>query len=128
MLDIKSLKKNGKRTAAVVVGLSITGLGTVRSLARAGIRVIGVDSNFSQPSARTRYCEKVTCPDVNNEDKLLETLISISKKNKNKPVLFLSSDTSVLVASENMELLKQYYHFNLPSRSVVKTLMDKAMF
>jgi predicted ATP-grasp superfamily ATP-dependent carboligase len=27
-----------------------------------------------------------------------------------------------------MELLKNYYHFNLPCRSVVKTLMDKAMF
>ncbi|MFX0198988.1 MAG: hypothetical protein ACFFCW_22935 [Candidatus Hodarchaeota archaeon] len=125
---MKSLEKDGKRTAAVVVGLSITGLGTIRSLARSGIRVIGVDSDFRQPSAHTRYCEKVACPDVNSEDKLLETLISISKENKSKPVLFLSSDTSVLVASENMELLKNYYHFNLPSRSVVKTLMDKAMF
>jgi predicted ATP-grasp superfamily ATP-dependent carboligase len=113
---------------AVVVGLSITGLGTVRALARAGIQVIGVDSNFNQPSARTRYCKKISCSDINKEDVLLKTLIAISKKNKEKPVLFLSTDMSVIIASENRDLLNNYFIFNLPSKFEVRMLMDKSLF
>lgn len=108
--------------------MSVTGLGTVRSLARSGIRVFGVDTNLNQPSAHTKYCEKIFCKDINDENKLLETLISISKKQRIKPVLFFSTDSSVLIASENRVLLRDYYHFNLPSESVVSTFMDKALF
>ncbi|MFX0210778.1 MAG: carboxylate--amine ligase, partial [Candidatus Hodarchaeota archaeon] len=120
------LYKNGP--VAVVVGLSITGLGIIRSLARFGIRTIALDSNPYRPTAQTKYCEKVHYADINKEDKLIETLIAISEMNKTKPVLFFSTDNSVLIASENREVLADYYHFNLPSRSVVRIFMDKALF
>lgn len=113
---------------AVVVGLSITGLGVVRSLARAGIKVIGVDSNFDKPSAHTRYCEKVSCANIDEEKELLDTLIAIGKRSKSKLVLFLSTDMSVLITSEHREILREHYLFNLPSESTVKTLMDKTLF
>jgi predicted ATP-grasp superfamily ATP-dependent carboligase len=90
--------------------------------------VIGVDTNLDQPSAHTKYCEKIFCKDVNDENILLATLISISKREKKRPVLFLSTDMSVLIASQNREFLGKYYHFNLPSKSVVRTFMDKALF
>jgi predicted ATP-grasp superfamily ATP-dependent carboligase len=35
---------------------------------------------------------------------------------------------SVLIASENREILREYYVFNLPSKSTVKILMDKTLF
>lgn len=113
---------------AVVVGLSVTGLGTVRSLARSGIQVYGVDSNFDQPSARSRYCTKVYCSDINREDNLIDTLVGISRKLNTRPVLFLSTDISVLIASENREFLRGYYAFNLPSQFAISTFMDKALF
>jgi len=113
---------------AVVVGVSVTGLGTVRALAKAGIRVVGVDSQFSQPAGNTRWCEKVSCADINSEDKLVKTLVRIGKENDARAVLFLSTDEAVLIASENRELLSQYYRFNMPSKSDVRTLMDKGQF
>ena len=120
------MQKNGP--PAVVVGLSITGLGIVRSLAKSGINVIGVDTGFNKPSSHTKYCKKVTCADIDSEDKLLEALILISKKAEVKPVLFLSTDMSVLIASENREILEDYYLFNLPTKSTVQTFMHKTLF
>jgi predicted ATP-grasp superfamily ATP-dependent carboligase len=113
---------------AVVVGIPVGGLGTVRSLARAGIEVIGVDSDLRQASARTKYCRKIRCPDIGREEELLDTLVRLGKESDRKPVLFLSSDTSVLIVSRNREVLRDYYSFNMPSKSVVEMLMDKTLF
>lgn len=116
------------RAPAVVVGLSTTGLGTIRALARAGIEVIGVDSGFGRPSARTSRCRKVVCRDINEENDLMETLIRVSDRCEEKPVLFLSTDMAVLIVSENREVVGDHYQFNLPSQASVNTLMDKAQF
>lgn len=114
--------------SAVVVGLSVTGLGIVRSLARSGIGVIGVESHFNKPSAHTRYCEKVSCANIDGEEELLETLIGIGKRSRSRLALFLSTDMSVLITSEKREILRENFSFNLPSKNTVKTLLDKTLF
>jgi UDP-N-acetylmuramoylalanine-D-glutamate ligase len=46
---------------AVVLGLGQNGMATARALGRAGIPVIGIDSDLTQASARTRFATKVHC-------------------------------------------------------------------
>ena len=44
---------------AVVVGLGMTGLGVVRSLAAHGVPLIGIDKQPPKTSAHTRLCRKL---------------------------------------------------------------------
>lgn len=112
---------------AVVVGLNPAGLGIVRSLGRRRIPVLGIDSDLSQPSARTRYCEKVFCPDVNGSP-LVETLSTLGTSLDVAPVLFTSGDLCVNVVSDHREELQKYYKFLLPDRTTVDMLLSKRLF
>ena len=40
---------------AVVAGLDLNGLGVARSLARAGVRFIALDTELNKPTTATRY-------------------------------------------------------------------------
>ncbi len=113
---------------AVVVGLQHrTALSTVRSLAQMGIPVLGITSNPLSPLAKTRLCQKVCCPDVNGEP-LVETLLELGKTFQEKAVLFASADPQVSLISENREILAPYYRMSLPSKEVVRLLLDKTQF
>jgi hypothetical protein len=44
---------------AVVVGIDLNGLGVIRSLGRAGIRIVALDTDLGKPTVATRFAEKV---------------------------------------------------------------------
>src|SRR3989338_1920885 len=117
-----------KTHKAVIVGLYQTGLGIARSLAIAGIEVIGIESNLKMPTVNTGYCRLEPCLDIDNSDILLDKLIEIAQDECEKPVLFMTGDKNVKIVSENREILSRYYHFTLPDKSAVVCLMDKIRF
>ena len=92
-----------------------------------GVPVLGITSQPDSPIARTNACQKVECRNVNGPP-LIETLVDLGKTFEEKAVLFPSADLQVSLISEHREQLAPYYHFGLPSKDVVKLLLDKTAF
>lgn len=114
---------------AIVLGLGQNGLATARALGRSGVPVIGIDTDLSQPGARTRYCTKIYCRDfLTGGPGLLETLIELAQQSGTKGVLFPSGDLNVSVVSENREQLDPYYHYALPPKDVIRLFLNKKSF
>ncbi|HEV8439995.1 MAG TPA: hypothetical protein VGT40_18045 [Methylomirabilota bacterium] len=117
----------GAQATAVVLGLGQNGMATVRALGRAGVPVIGVDSDLTQPSARTRYGAKVQCKDFTGPG-LVDCLRTIGRGLGQKGVLFPSGDLNLVAISEHREALEEYFHVVLPPKDVVRTFLNKKVF
>ena len=112
---------------AVVLGLGPTGLATIRALGREKVKVYAIDSDLKQITAITKYCKKIHCKDP-TERGLINCLVDLGKKLKQKTPLILTKDTDVILVSKNRELLERYFLFDLPSKKIVDLLMDKKLF
>jgi D-aspartate ligase len=112
--------------AAFVLGLSDGGLAAVRSLAREGIRVIGVDSNPMQPGTKSRFCEVMFCPDpVEDPDLLLKYLITKARQIDEPSILYPSSDAYVSFVSRYRSDLSRQFLFVLPDEKTVGEILSK---
>ena len=70
----------------------------------------------------SRYCKSVICPDVIKKEKekeFVEFLINFGKKYKQKPVLFATSDSYVIIVSKYRDELSSYFRFNFPDKWIV---------
>ncbi|MBM3212322.1 hypothetical protein FJZ33_08885 [Candidatus Poribacteria bacterium] len=111
---------------AFVLGLFDTGLGAVRSLGRAGIPVIGLESDPSMPGFKSKYCNAKLCPDpVHQPEKLLDFIINHGNKLNRYGILFPSSDAFVLFISRYREELSKKFLFALPAREVLEAIVNK---
>ncbi len=121
---------NGKALPpAVVLGLGQNGLATIRALARMGVPVIGIDNDLEQPGAHTRYARKSHCPGFSTEGpELADHLMRLGAELGQKAVLFPSGDINLTVVSENRERLAAHFHIVLPSREVLRRILDKKVF
>lgn len=119
---------------AVVLGLNINALGTIRSLNKMGIPVIGVDSksNYRQihswMSRRTGLCKKVYYQNFGTEEAILDCLIDLGKKLNKKGIVFPSNDLQMLCVSNKREVLSKYYYFLLPDKETINLLNNKILF
>lgn len=112
---------------AVVIGLDcITGLQTARILAARGAPVVGVAGDVRHFAARTRVCERVVASPLDDE-RLVDTLVSLRPQLGGRPVLFPCTDLSVLLVSRHRHRLTGY-RVLLPEHDVVELLMDKMRF
>jgi predicted ATP-grasp superfamily ATP-dependent carboligase len=119
----------GDAPPAIVLGLGQNGLATVRALGRAGIPVIGIDTDLEQPPAQTRYCTKVYSKDfLAGGPGLLDDLVALGRRLERKGVLFPSGDLNVSLVSEQREALAAYYHYALPPKDVLRLLLNKKAF
>lgn len=115
---------NGPSLPAVIVGLKENGLGVMRDLGRAGIRVIAVDDNPGNPLFFSRYCERYVVSQLYGEE-LIEALQRIAAEEACRPVLILTMDKSVLTVSPSSRSLSKHFRHSLPSDRIVQTLIDK---
>ena len=119
----------GENPPAVVVGLGVNGLGTVRALEREGIPVVAVCSGDGSPAESTRYGNKVICPELQSDENILvETLIQIGRDLPSKSVVFPSGDFSLGAISKNRDRLSDYYYFPFPSSDIIDLVCDKDRF
>lgn len=127
-MDLGQLEK----TPAVVLGLGQNGLGAVRALGRAGVPVLGLDSDLEQPGAQTRFCRKVHCPDfAKGGQALLDKLVEVGeelRRHDMKGVIIPTGDLNVEMVSERREELEPYFHLSLPSKEVLRLFLDKKSF
>jgi D-aspartate ligase len=114
-----------KQFPAVVLGMFETGLGVARSLGKEGIRVLGFDHK-KDIGFYSRFVRPKICPHpVTMENEFIRFLIESGRKEKEKPVLFITSDNFILTISKNRERLSPYYHFNFPTDQLFKTIFNK---
>lgn len=111
----------------MVLSLFPTGLGAVRSLGRAGVRVAGFDSDPKMPGFVSRYCEAGVCPDPVADPEGLAAFLLDRAPAGERPVLFPASDAFVLFVSRHREALSGAYAFALPGEDVIEAIVNKRL-
>lgn len=118
--------KMHKDIPAVVLDLSATGIGIVRSLRKKGINVYAFDVKGKYEIGRTNQAICGVCPSpVSEEADLLQFLTKFGAEFSHKPVLFAGSDDFVYFISKHRSILYRYYRFLLPLHSLVESVLDK---
>ena len=90
---------------AVVTHLhQITALNTVWSLSKMDVPVIGLTSVKNSPFVKTNKCKRVYYHN-DTEESFIITLLKLGKTFEKKAALFPTTDSHVLLISENRDLL-----------------------
>ena len=129
---MSSLRKNNDgnfrkyKSPAIVLGMSVNGLGVVRSLGREGIKVFALDSDANKPHMRTRYATCLVCPEAQkNPEELKDFLLRLARENGGTAVLFPTSDIfNAFVHRYRNELMPELI-FSLPISTLMNKLLDK---
>lgn len=112
------------RIPAIIVGETITALGTLRSLARAGIEAFTV-TDPTEIVRRSRWYKPVPGHEALRPDKLTDWL---SDLDIDRAVLFPCSDDTVRQASQLAENTKGRILMSVPPTGTLETLIDKGRF
>lgn len=115
------------RVPAVVIGGSGAGLGLVRSLARANVPVVVLDTDRNQPAMHSRYARRVIVRALDGR-LLIEDLLVLATTLAGPAVLFLTTDEQVLTVSEFRSSLEGAYCCRLPQHQRILTLISKTGF
>ncbi len=111
---------------AIVLGLSPTGLSTVRSLGRRSVPVFGMDYDRNQHGFHSKYSQSFLCPHpVFESEKLIDFLFKTGMRLNEKAVLFPTSDEFVMFVSANRKDLDKYFLYALPDHDIVVKLLNK---
>jgi predicted ATP-grasp superfamily ATP-dependent carboligase len=111
---------------AVVAYMSYLGLGLVRALGRAGVRVFALDPHPDSLGMNSRYCTPVITPDIKeNAGRYLDFLVEFGRRLPAKAVLYPTGDPTVVLFSQERELLSRYYHYVAPEHETVLKLLMK---
>jgi len=110
---------------AIVLGLDLNGLGVVRALGRAGVRVLGVDAALGHVGRASRYCREVVAADPCAPDALLEALHGIARGLDEPGILFPTMDDTVRILSSRRHELPSSLRVELPDAAMVTQLMEK---
>ncbi len=110
---------------AFVLGMFETGLAVGRSLGRNGIKVIGIDFKKDIGFFSRYICGRM-CPNpIDEEGRFIEFLLAQARVQRERPVLFITSDDFLPVVSSNRDILGQHFLMNLPSHEVMTSVTDK---
>lgn len=114
------------KPVALVVGSGLNALGVVRSLAKAKLP-IEVLYGEPGPATHSRYADKQFIGDTGG-DALIGALRRIGHQSREKPVLFLTEEKSVVAVSEHRNEVLPYFRITVPSHEILSTLMHKQGF
>jgi len=111
---------------AIVLSHGPGGLGTVRALARRGVRVTAVAFEAGDPVLRSRYpARKYVVPGESPSEKDVHVLEFLGNLPAEEQVLLWTSDRLIALVSGNEDELKDRFRFRLPPKDLVDALNDK---
>jgi D-aspartate ligase len=115
-----------KNNGVIVIEGHVQGLSNTRSLGKAGISVIVVDTGDCI-ARHSRYCRGFyKCPSYDSED-LANFLIELTRNKSLKGWLLLpSNDHVVLTLARNKKRLEEYYKVITPCLEIIKNIYDKS--
>lgn len=113
----------------LVLGMSVTGLATVRLLGRAGIDCWGFDFEDNLPGYRSRYCHLLPrlSPDAKDQE-VLVALLEYDGWATDLPLLLPTSDRFVWFIHRFRTQLASRFRLILPDSRVLEDLIDKFRF
>ena len=108
---------------AVVVDVGwVNGLAAVRSLGRAGIRVLALDHRPSALGFRSRYAEPVLTPDPQDEEAFVSFLAELEVE---RAPLFATHDEPLNAIARGAERLGERFLYPFPSWEVLARIQTK---
>jgi len=111
------------RPPAVVVDVGwVNGLAAVRSLGRAGIRVLALDHRPSALGFRSRYAEPVLTPDPQDEEAFVSFLAELEVE---RAPLFATHDEPLNAIARGAERLGERFLYPFPSWEVLARIQTK---
>jgi D-aspartate ligase len=112
---------------AIVVGIDLNGLGVIRALGGAGVRVLALDTDLNKATAATRFGQKKRIRALAGAD-LITELLSLRPQFDSNPVLMLTQEASVATVSAARDRLSDAYRFTMPSQVLMDQLLNKINF
>jgi D-aspartate ligase len=119
--------KNKMRRPAVILGGGINALGIVRSLGKAGISLIVIDTDLKAPAMRSRYGRKILISTLEGGE-LLTQLLELAKQFADPLILFITEEKTIRTVSKFREQLESSFEIRLPPHERLMQLMHKQGF
>jgi D-aspartate ligase len=112
--------------AAVVIDVGwVNGLAAIRSLGRAGIRVLALDHRRSALGFRSRYAEPVLCPDPQDEEAFVSFLAELGDRLDAPAPVFPTHDEPLNAIARAGDLLGERLLFPFPPWPVLSRIQNK---
>ena len=102
---------NGIGPMAVVYPDNLAALGVCRGLGARGVRSLVLSCDATAPGQYSRYVRRVACPPLTAEADFIACLAATGRAQSEKPVLFLTDDSSLVVVNRYRATLEQWYRF-----------------
>jgi len=115
------------KVPAIVLSMSVNGLGVARALGRRGVPVIGATRDADAPGIWSRYVGEVWRYEGTDAD-LVGLLLARRGRFEQPPVLFPITDAAVLSIVARWEELRGGYRLGLPEPGTVRQAMSKRGF
>lgn len=116
--------KNNK-PKAIVLSKVVTGLATIRGIAKGQVDVIAAIFKSDEPVKYSLCCSKVDISNLSVEQEILEWLIDYVKKIKPRPVVIPTSDELALMLARNYEILSPYCRLWQTDYEDLKKIVNK---
>jgi predicted ATP-grasp superfamily ATP-dependent carboligase len=112
--------------AAVVVDVGwVNGLAAIRSLGRAGVRVLALDHRRSALGFRSRYAEAVLCPDPQDEDAFVSFLAELGEGLDRPAPLFPTHDEPLNAIARGRSRLGGRFRYPFPPWELLSRVQSK---
>lgn len=115
---------SGGGRAAVVLGLGINGLGVVRALGRAGIRVIGVATSASEVGLFSRFGRAVRLEPASTPQQL-RALLQVVRREAQAPVVIPTTDAFAQLVADHQAELAPHCRFLAPDAALLRRINTK---
>jgi predicted ATP-grasp superfamily ATP-dependent carboligase len=110
---------------AVAYPDNLAALGVCRGLGVHGVRTAVLSTDRTAPGQYSRYAERVACPAATDEAAFVEFLVRFGQAQRQRPVLFLTDDPSLLAVQRHHEHLERWYRFPFGPATALEPLMLK---
>lgn len=114
---------------AIVFGGGINGLGIVRNLGGAGVRVYCVTERADPAAFSSRCYKRIVISNYRERTDLVRAFLEdFSRKTSSRPVIFATDDIGTLMLSELADTIRDDYSFVVAKREAAETLVVKSRF
>ena len=105
---------------------SVGALAAIRSLGRAGVRVIAVHQAARALGFRSRYAERWICPDpIGDEQGFIDSLVALGERLGGPVPIFPVADPHLYAIARNFDCLEDRFLFAFPEPERLERLRDK---
>jgi D-aspartate ligase len=112
--------------AVVAAADSVGALAAIRSLGRAGVRVIAVHQAPDALGFRSRYAERWICPDPRDDEQgFVDSLVALGERLGGPVPIFPVADPHLYAIARNFDRLRDRFLLSFPEPERLERLRDK---